>query len=192
MMTAGTGTARSSVLEAATGLLAARGYRGLRMGEVAVAAGVSRQTVYNEFGDKEGLAQAVLLQCTAGFLADIDEAMNAAHRVGPAIRAGVRAALDHAEADPLIVALVTGGRSGAATDLLAFLADRHAEPVLAAATDAVTAHLQRLCPAGSHRPVATAAVRLAISHMLLPTSPPATAADEVTAVVTAALSTDPT
>lgn len=181
---------RETLLDAATELLAARGYRGLRMAEVAAGAGVSRQTVYNEFGDKEGLAQAALLHCTAGFLTAIDAAMGDANAAEPALRSGARVALEHAEADPLIVALVTGGRSGAATDLLAFLADRHAEPVLRAATDTVAGHLERLrsdTPPSTIGTVATAVVRLAISHMLLPTSPPSAAAVEIADLGTAVL-----
>lgn len=178
---------RESLLGAAAELLAANGYRGLRMVDVGAAAGVSRQTVYNEFGDKEQLAQAVLLRCTAEFLTAIDSAMQDA--VGPrdGLRAGALAALEHAEREPLIIALVTGGSAGAAGDLLPFLADRHAEPVLDTAAEHVSRHLRRLAPDGDHQLVATAVVRLVVSHMLLPTASVVDAAAEVADVAVAAL-----
>lgn len=44
--------ARESLLEAAGAALAARPWPSVRMVEIAAAAGVSRQTLYNEFGGK--------------------------------------------------------------------------------------------------------------------------------------------
>ena len=59
------------LLDAAADLLAAHGFHGLRMIEVATRAGVSRQTVYNEFGNKEGLVQAVAAHQTEEYLTEI-------------------------------------------------------------------------------------------------------------------------
>ncbi|WP_146058254.1 helix-turn-helix domain-containing protein, partial [Streptomyces sp. SM9] len=47
---------RAALLIAAEAHLARRPWSAVRMGEVAASAGVSRQTLYNEFGSKEGLA----------------------------------------------------------------------------------------------------------------------------------------
>src|SRR5215471_16046614 len=52
-------TLRDDLLDAAGRLIIERGFRRVRMQDVADAVGVSRQTVYNEFGDKWGLAQAL-------------------------------------------------------------------------------------------------------------------------------------
>lgn len=170
---------REGLIAAASDLLLTHGYRRFRVTDVAATVGVSRQTVYNEFGDKEQLAQAVLLHRTAGFLDEIDSAMQRADATRDGVRDAVLAALRHAEREPLVVALVTGGAGGAASDLLPFLADRHAGPVLRAATDSVGHHLQRLWPGTDHSMVAAAVVRLAVSHMLLPTGTPDAAATEV-------------
>lgn len=181
---------RDDLIAAASDLLLTHGYRRLRITDVAATAGVSRQTVYNEFGDKEQLAQAVLLHRTAGFLDEIDGALARAEATRDGVRGAVLAALRHAEREPLVVALVTGGAGGAASDLLPFLADRHAGPVLRAATDSVEYHLQRLWPERDHGRVslvAAAVVRLAVSHMLLPTSTPETAATEVANLTIAVL-----
>ena len=48
------------------------------MVDVAAAAGVSRQTLYNEFGSKEGLARALVRREADGYLAGVERAL-AAH-----------------------------------------------------------------------------------------------------------------
>src|SRR5690606_13349312 len=52
--------ARESLLDAAYAALARRPWSAVRMVDVAAAAGVSRQTLYNEFGSKDGLARALV------------------------------------------------------------------------------------------------------------------------------------
>jgi AcrR family transcriptional regulator len=51
---------RAKVLEAARGLFAERGVEGVTMAEVARAAGVGKGTVFHRFGDRAGLARALL------------------------------------------------------------------------------------------------------------------------------------
>jgi TetR/AcrR family transcriptional repressor of mexJK operon len=52
---------RRVILEAATDLFLRNGYLGTSMDEVASVAGVSKQTVYKHFSDKEGLFQELVL-----------------------------------------------------------------------------------------------------------------------------------
>ena len=52
--------ARESLLDAAYAALARRPWSAVRMVDVAASAGVSRQTLYNEFGSKEGLFSAIV------------------------------------------------------------------------------------------------------------------------------------
>ena len=55
------GTASSTaILDAARSLFLERGYDGVNLDEVGRAAGVSRQTVYNQFGSKEAVLRAVV------------------------------------------------------------------------------------------------------------------------------------
>ncbi|MER5934310.1 TetR/AcrR family transcriptional regulator [Streptomyces sp. NPDC002054] len=100
--------ARESLLEAAGAALAARPWPDVRMVEVAAAAGVSRQTLYNEFGDKAGLGRAMVRRETEWYLAGVDRAL-----AGPAGSAERLLALADwivgaARAHPLLRALLTG------------------------------------------------------------------------------------
>ncbi|MFJ9820472.1 TetR/AcrR family transcriptional regulator [Streptomyces sp. NPDC101151] len=70
--------ARESLLDAAYAALVRRPWSAVRMVDVAVAAGVSRQTLYNEFGSKDGLARALVRREADGYLAGVERAL-AAH-----------------------------------------------------------------------------------------------------------------
>ncbi|MEV6318786.1 helix-turn-helix domain-containing protein [Streptomyces sp. NPDC051776] len=65
-------TARESLLNAAFAALAGRPWSAVRMVDVAAAAGVSRQTLYNEFGSKDGLARALVRREADVYLAGVD------------------------------------------------------------------------------------------------------------------------
>jgi AcrR family transcriptional regulator len=67
--------ARESLLDAAYTALARRSWSAVRMVDVAATAGVSRQTLYNEFGSKEGLARALVRREADGYLAGVDRAL---------------------------------------------------------------------------------------------------------------------
>lgn len=67
--------ARESLLDAAYTALARRSWSAVRMVDVAAAAGVSRQTLYNEFGSKEGLARALVRREADGYLAGVERAL---------------------------------------------------------------------------------------------------------------------
>ena len=67
--------ARESLLDAAYTALARRPWSAVRMVDVAAAAGVSRQTLYNEFGSKDGLARALVRREADGYLAGVERAL---------------------------------------------------------------------------------------------------------------------
>ncbi|MEH6379323.1 helix-turn-helix domain-containing protein, partial [Streptomyces sp. KLMMK] len=70
--------ARELLLDAAFAALRTRPWNGVRMVDVAAAAGVSRQTLYNEFGSKDGLARALVRREAETFLAGVERALAAA------------------------------------------------------------------------------------------------------------------
>lgn len=67
--------ARESLLDAAGTALARRPWPGVRMVDVAATAGVSRQTLYNEFGSKDGLARALLRRESDAYLRGVERAL---------------------------------------------------------------------------------------------------------------------
>ncbi len=67
--------AREALLEAAYTALLHRPWSAVRMVDVAATAGVSRQTLYNEFGSKDGLARALVRREADGYLAGLDRAL---------------------------------------------------------------------------------------------------------------------
>ncbi|WP_411141098.1 TetR/AcrR family transcriptional regulator [Streptomyces sp. x-80] len=108
--------ARESLLDAAYTALTTRAWGTIRMAEVAAAAGVSRQTLYNEFGSKEGLARALVRRETDNYLAGVARALAREGRTvtGPSADAAGRVAaaaawtLRTARANPLVRAALTG------------------------------------------------------------------------------------
>ena len=56
---------RAAIARAATELFLSQGYRATSTEQIASAAGVSKQTVYNQFGDKERLFREIVLGVTA-------------------------------------------------------------------------------------------------------------------------------
>jgi len=177
---------RESLLTAAADELAANGFSGLRMADVAGRVGVSRQTVYNEFGTKLGLVQAVAVQRTAEYLVGVEQRLVDAPRPFDGMRDALTFLLEQAARDRLVSSVVTGAD---AEDLLPFLTTRGL-PVLLPATEVVARQLTRQwpdLPTEHVRQVAETIVRLALSHLLMPSGTPERAVDAMLAVAKAAL-----
>jgi AcrR family transcriptional regulator len=173
---------RDELLDGAAALLTQRGYRSVRMQDVADAVGVSRQTVYNEFGDKWGLAQALVLRHNDRYLDGVDEALNSRDDLFSAVAAAVEFTLTAAADDPFQKAILTGTGGD---DLLPLLTTQ-AEPVVFAARTRILEHVIRQWPdlEGAALPeIVDTAVRLTISHVVLPTEPPDVVARRIARVV---------
>lgn len=159
---------RSTLLDAVRDQLRTRTWAEVTMADVARAAGVSRQTVYNEFGSRPALAQAYVLCEADRFLATIEDAVRR-HLDDPirAMTAAFEVFLAAADGDPLVRALM----SSEGGDELLPLVTTHGHQV----HDRATAHLASflaegwptLTPAQASL-LADAVVRLAISHATLP------------------------
>lgn len=65
---------REKILEIATRLFIAQGYRGISMREIAEAVGVSKPAIYHHFRDKEALFLAILNRNVQGLSATIQQA----------------------------------------------------------------------------------------------------------------------
>jgi len=177
---------REALLDAAADLLPDRGHAGLRMADVAARAGVSRQTVYNEFGNKAALTQAVALRTASEFLDGIRQRFETADGLLAGIHHAVVYTIEHARENRLVAAAL-GTEAG--EDLLPLLTSR-GEPILTAAADLAAEQYREFEPGLSAEAAALLAetvVRLSLSHLVLPTHSAAEAADAVTAVVEPAI-----
>ena len=170
---------RGALLDAAADAVLTGDWARVRMADVARAAGVSRQTLYYEFGSKDGLAEALTLREAQRYI-DGSEAAYAEHEGSPAeaVGAATEYTLREAAGNPLLKAVLTDDAGG----LLPFLTSR-GDGVLAAASRHCADHLSRQwpgLPADEVRLVADLVIRLTISHLLLPGRRP----DEVGADIT--------
>ncbi len=100
--------ARESLLDAAYTALARRPWAAVRMVDVAAAAGVSRQTLYNEFGSKEGLARALVRREVDAYLAGVDRALATHNDARERLTATAEWTASVARENALVRAMLTG------------------------------------------------------------------------------------
>ena len=100
---------RDLVLDAMRQELLNKDWSAITLTDVARTAGVSRQTIYNEFGSRQGLAQAYALRLADRLVDEIDVSITA--NVGDvygAFLSGFRNFFIASAADPLVISLLTG------------------------------------------------------------------------------------
>jgi AcrR family transcriptional regulator len=79
------------------------------MADIALAAGVSRQTLYKEFGSRDEFAQVLLMRESARFLEAVEGAVNAnLHDPAAALAAAFDVFLTAAAENPLVRTIVHG------------------------------------------------------------------------------------
>ncbi|MFT4201120.1 TetR family transcriptional regulator [Gordonia sp. (in: high G+C Gram-positive bacteria)] len=100
---------RNSLLDGLRGLLVEKDWSQVRMSDVAAAAGVSRQTVYNEFGTRYGLAQAYAQRLTVQLASIVSDAL-ADHPddLEGALHDGFGEFFAGVATDPMIASLLAG------------------------------------------------------------------------------------
>jgi AcrR family transcriptional regulator len=159
---------RDSVLDAMRDLLLTRDWSAITLSDVARAAGISRQTIYNEFGSRQGLAQGYALRLADHLVDAVHAAIDAnVGNIYEAFLQGFRSFFAESAADPLVISLLTGV---AKPDLLQIITTDSA-PI-------ITRESTRLTSALLHSWVATteddagvlarAIVRLALSYVSMP------------------------
>ncbi|WP_121714754.1 TetR/AcrR family transcriptional regulator [Streptomyces sp. E5N91] len=100
--------ARESLLDAAYTALARRPWSAVRMVDVAASAGVSRQTLYNEFGSKEGLARALVRREADGYLAGVERVLSGPSDPRERLTATAEWMMSAARDNALVRAMLTG------------------------------------------------------------------------------------
>jgi AcrR family transcriptional regulator len=173
---------RDELLDAAYDAIVNGGYDGLRMADVGRRTGVSRQTVYNEFGDKWGVLEAVAARETERFLVDVNEALSAHADPIDGLRAAVERALNLAADNPLIKAALGQPGSDQASQLLT----TRGQQVLELSHQRLDAHVREHwpeVPAEDATVCVDVALRVVLSHIVNPGAAPAVVAEQVARVL---------
>ncbi len=159
---------RDSVLDAMRDLLLTRDWSAITLSDVARAAGISRQTIYNEFGSRQGLAQGYALRLADRLVDTVEAAMDA--NVGDiyaALLQGFRQFFAESAADPLVISLLTGV---AKPDLLQLITTDSAPIITRASARLVSAFNQTWVAISDEDAgvISRAIVRLCLSYVSMP------------------------
>lgn len=162
---------RDTLFDAARDALAQRPWADVTMAEIASAAGVSRQTLYKEFGSRDEFAQAFVVREGTRFLEAVEQAVHA-HLDDPraALAAALGVFLEAAAEDPLVRTVLHDDGTGGMLPLVT----TQAQPVVTFASARLTAVVEAGWPQVRREDAETLAeclVRLAISYAMLPKDP---------------------
>jgi AcrR family transcriptional regulator len=170
---------RQTLFDAARDHLESRPWSEVTMSDIAAAAGVSRQTLYKEFGNRSDFGVALTIHEGERFLGSVEDAVRA-HTDDP--RAAVHAALElflrTAGEDPLIRMLLSDDGSGG---MLPFVTTQ-GMPVVTWATARLAAVIEEGWPQAPKADVnllSESLVRLAISYITNPSETPDSTAASV-------------
>lgn len=159
---------RDLVLDAMRDLLLTRDWSSVTLADVAKSAGISRQTIYNEFGSRQGLAQGYALR-----LADrlVDAVGDAIHdnvgQIHEAFLQGFGVFFTESAADPLVISLLTGA---AKPDLLQIITT-DSGPIITRASEKLSDAFMTSWVNTSEEDagvLARAIARLAMSYVAMP------------------------
>jgi AcrR family transcriptional regulator len=171
---------RDRLLDAGRDQLGERTWAQVTMAEIATAAGVSRQTLYNEFGTRDEFAQALVIREGSRFLDAVEEAIdeNAGDPLA-ALTAALERFLTIAREDPFVRLLLGDDGTGGMLPLLT----TQSRPVVEWATGRLVEAMRGHWPGVAERDLqdlADTVVRLAISHVAAPRQEPARTAASIT------------
>jgi AcrR family transcriptional regulator len=174
---------RNTLLDAACEQLQGRRWADVTMADVAATAGVSRQTLYKEFGSRDEFAQVLVMREAERFLLAVEDAVRARlDDAASALAAGFDVFLTAAAENPIVRTIVHGD---GAEELLA-LFTIHGKPLVESATERLIAVIVSGWPLISREDaeiLSECLVRLAISFAALPKGPTSISAASVTKVL---------
>ncbi|HJP75070.1 MAG TPA: TetR family transcriptional regulator [Pseudonocardiaceae bacterium] len=174
------GLLRDTIIDAVDTLARSRGWPATTMSQVAEVAGVSRQTVYNEFGSRQTLVEAYVTREVESLVAEVETAVRE-HADDPsaALLAAFGLFLKLASDEPIIRIIVADAESSHLMRLLTNLGTSLAD-------DRIARLITDVWPqAGAEDAelIADSLVRLAISHAVAPAADPETTSRKVTRLV---------
>jgi AcrR family transcriptional regulator len=159
---------RDSILDGMREMLVAKDWSSITLSDVAKAAGISRQTIYNEFGSRQGLAEGYALRLADRLVDAVDDAITTnVGDVHTAFLEGFRAFFAESASDPLVISLLTGV---AKPDLLQLITTDSA-PIITRCSERLTSTFTHSWVQASDEDagvLARAIVRLAMSYVSMP------------------------
>jgi AcrR family transcriptional regulator len=174
---------RNTLLDSACHELQGKRWSDITMADIALAAGVSRQTLYKEFGSREEFAQILVLREADRFLDAVGQAVSAnAARPAKALTAAFELFLDTAAGNPVVRAVVL---EEGAEELLSLLTTQ-GKPIVERAAERLTAVIVASWPRIRRRDadlLSDILVRLAISYAALPNGEASATAASVTSLL---------
>ncbi len=176
---------RELALDAAREVVLERGWAAVRMGAIASAVGISRQSLHAEFGTKDELGDALVMRETATFLDGV-QARLAEHPgdLAGGVADAAEFMLSATRDDPLLQTILTRTANGGDQSLLPLLTTR-GEPLIDHAMQIVGNWVTEQCPsvdASDLSLMVESVVRLAHSHLLTQTRIPSEAARDLALV----------
>ena len=159
---------RDGVLDAMREELMTKDWSAITLADVARTAGVSRQSIYNEFGSRQGLAQGYALRLADRLVDAVGGAIDGnVGDVHAAFLSGFRAFFADSAADPLVISLLSGA---AKPDLLQIITIDSGPIITHCSRRLAEAFLDSWVnsDAADAGVLARAIVRLAISYVSMP------------------------
>jgi AcrR family transcriptional regulator len=171
---------RDRLLDAGREQLGDRPWAQVTMVEIATAAGVSRQTLYNEFGSRDEFAQALIIREGSRFLDEVEEAIDQnAGDPRTALTAALERFLTIARDDPFVRLLLGDDGTGGMLPLVSTQSRPVVDWASGRLVEAIGAHWPGVA-AADVQDLADTLVRLAISHVAAPREKPARTAASIT------------
>lgn len=160
---------RERALAAAEQQLLENGWDRVRLASIAKAAGVSRPTLYAEFGNKDGLGLALVMREADGFLDGVSRRLKRNDDPVKAMRSVITYALTEPRRSPLLLGVLTTTNHDS-DEFLPLLTTR-SEPLLERATRVVTNWWIEAYPYLDGKRAASvfeAVIRLVLSYVMVP------------------------
>lgn len=181
---------RDEILDAAYAITVESGWDRVRMTTLAGRVGVSRQTLYKEFGSKEDVGEALVLREAERFQQGVLAHASEHDDLMASMHAAIHFTLTEAVDNPLLRSVLAGEQS-AEQSLLPFVTTRSGR-VLESLATVIRGDLRARGPELADEDVETVAdttVRLVVSHLLRPAASAETTTRRITRLLGAYLAT---
>lgn len=160
---------RTSILDAAWDRLVESDWSDVRMSDIAADVGVSRQTIYNEYGAKDQLAEAVLLREVGRFVKAILREVERAPDLPGAVHNALDWVLSTGAQHPVLSRMAEEARAGTTATLLPLLT-MNGDKLLMPLRSMLVAAFRERWDIDERRLELTLdlVIRTVISHLILP------------------------